>query len=452
MTQKRKHAASSADKIWDSKRLRPSQLYGSDDEHRSPANPQSRVDPTYGQRSAFPGLDGLVDQDALFYGPASDGLEYLQMVRSEAKAVPNLLVAPLSPRVVTADQHPDHEQGYYADGAYTAVPNATRGPSGDEDEEDPQEAYYASLCSRFSKLSATLQCPPPILTKPAVAAAEQALPFNPSSSAQWRRSILNTQPRMLLLNQLGQADVVSGLAVLETMLTPGNLVKRRSIGAWAWGLLAKCRDVGQMGSEEVGVLRDLGKKARGIFRGIMAGIEDDGEMEEGEDETNDGDRHESEDDHDAEAEREDPASNELATSDHEDSESLHSIEDTQILDYDGAKISIEISPPSSSESSDPLAAARQRLLDSLKPSSSDAHGSETIVDQGASHHGIEEKTQHDTADDDGDQRDTGDNDSRLRTRATLDMIITIVGEFYGQRDLLDGRLLWGEMPQGGVWT
>lgn len=27
---------------------------------------------------------------------------------------------------------------------------------------------------------------------------------------------------------------------------------------------------------------------------------------------------------------------------------------------------------------------------------------------------------------------------------TLDMIITIVGEFYGQRDLLDGREVWGE--------
>lgn len=81
MTQKRKNAASNADKLLDSKRLRPSHFYGSDDEVHTPANPQSRVDPTYGQRSAFPGLEGLADQDALFYGPASDGMEYLQMVR-----------------------------------------------------------------------------------------------------------------------------------------------------------------------------------------------------------------------------------------------------------------------------------------------------------------------------------------------------------------------------------
>lgn len=255
---------------------------------------------------------------------------------------------------------------------------------------------------------------------------------------------------MLLLNQLGQADVVSGLAVLETLLTSGNLLKRRSIGAWAWGLLAKCRDVGQMGSEEVGVLRDLGKKARGIFRGIMAGIEDEEGVEEEEDEMNDEDRQEGEDD-EVVAECEDPGSNEFVTSNHEDSESSHSTENKPILDHNGTK-NTEISPSLSSESSDPLAAARQRLLDSLKPSSPDAYGSKTTADQGTSY-GIEEQKQHDTADktdDEGDQQDTGDDDTGLMIRATLDMIITIVGEFYGQRDLLDGRLLWGEMPQGLV--
>ena len=91
---------------------------------------------------------------------------------------------------------------------------------------------------------------------------------------------------MLLLHQLGQADVVSGLAVLETLLNSTNLQRRKNLGAWAWGLLAKCREVGQMSSEEVGVLRDLGKKAAGLIRGILAGIKE--EEEEGEDEVNGG--------------------------------------------------------------------------------------------------------------------------------------------------------------------
>lgn len=46
-----------------------------------PTAAQSKIDPTYGQRGAFPGLDNHGGEDDLFYGPASDGLEYLRMVR-----------------------------------------------------------------------------------------------------------------------------------------------------------------------------------------------------------------------------------------------------------------------------------------------------------------------------------------------------------------------------------
>ena len=46
-----------------------------------PSSSQSRIDPTYGQRGAFPGLDDTNNDDGLFYGPASDGIEYLRMVR-----------------------------------------------------------------------------------------------------------------------------------------------------------------------------------------------------------------------------------------------------------------------------------------------------------------------------------------------------------------------------------
>ena len=51
---------------------------------------QPRLDPTYGQRGAFPGLDETDEADHLFYGPANDGLEYLRMVR---------LVAPIPLKV-----------------------------------------------------------------------------------------------------------------------------------------------------------------------------------------------------------------------------------------------------------------------------------------------------------------------------------------------------------------
>lgn len=48
---------------------------------RQQYNQQSRVDPVYGQRSAFPGLEDDGSSDGLLYGPPEDGLEYLRFVR-----------------------------------------------------------------------------------------------------------------------------------------------------------------------------------------------------------------------------------------------------------------------------------------------------------------------------------------------------------------------------------
>jgi hypothetical protein len=78
MTRKRKQADILPEDPLYNKRSRIAQADGSDD---SPSAAQSKIDPTYGQRGAFPGLDDPSSQDALFYGPASDGLEYLRMVR-----------------------------------------------------------------------------------------------------------------------------------------------------------------------------------------------------------------------------------------------------------------------------------------------------------------------------------------------------------------------------------
>lgn len=54
-------------------------LFASQDEEGIPQT-GAKIDPTYGQRGAFPGLDGD-GEDEVFYGPADDGLAYLKMVR-----------------------------------------------------------------------------------------------------------------------------------------------------------------------------------------------------------------------------------------------------------------------------------------------------------------------------------------------------------------------------------
>lgn len=79
MANKRKIADPNPDLSIYSKRSRLSNA--SDDSPNGASSVQPQVDPTYGQRGAFPGLDGADGEDDLFYGPASDGLQYLRMVR-----------------------------------------------------------------------------------------------------------------------------------------------------------------------------------------------------------------------------------------------------------------------------------------------------------------------------------------------------------------------------------
>lgn len=79
MTKKRKQTDSNPEEPLYNKRSRLTQADGDEDGSSSVAQP--RLDPTYGQRGAFPGLEDAKGDDELFYGPANDGLEYLRMVR-----------------------------------------------------------------------------------------------------------------------------------------------------------------------------------------------------------------------------------------------------------------------------------------------------------------------------------------------------------------------------------
>ncbi|KAL2054611.1 hypothetical protein ABVK25_004914 [Lepraria finkii] len=230
---KRKHPDSQQNDGLYNKRSRLNQADGSDD---SPSS-QAKIDPTYGQRGAFPGLDDDVE-DGLFYGPASDGLEYLRMVRSEAKTVPNLLVAPSSPAFHSQREnlYEDYPQGYYADGAYTALPipssNGAHPKHDQEDDIDPQEAYYTSLCARFEELSSILQNPP---FPPDANLIGQPLSW--WNSSHWRNRILKTTPQMSKLAEFPQDMVIRGLEVLETVLNSGNLRsgKGRNVGGLGVG-------------------------------------------------------------------------------------------------------------------------------------------------------------------------------------------------------------------------
>lgn len=231
-----------------------------------------------------------------------------------------------------------------------------------------------------------------------------------------------------------------GLEVLEAVLSMANLQRHKKIGLWAWGLLARCRDVGEMGSEEVGVLRDLGKKAIAVLRGVTAGLYED-QSEKGENEDDEEDRGEGEPESQANAN----AIADAGTNTHV-SESPFAPKDSAATSLDDAPHIVE--------------AAKQLLLKSLTGGSSDevaitetrSLGSQPArAVESERDSGLEEAQQ--IAESEPPICNSGkqeDDEKSVKIHATLDMIITIVGELYGQKDLLPGRLLWDEMESAHI--
>lgn len=342
-------------------------------------------------------------------------------------------------------------EGYYEDGAYTAAPFRSTAPTHDIDDEDPkdydqdpQEAYYASLHNRFVTFRSQLHSPPPSLPVVTSQPLSQA-----STHAKWRYSLLHTQPTMAQLGSMRQETVMRGLRVLESVLTVKNLGKE-GVGAWAWGLLARCRERGEMGSEDVGMLRDVGKRAGWVLRGLRGGRREVVE-EEREDQDADGEDEEREEDVGREAQAEDVKDGGgEGHDDHHLYESSDPKEDLSMTDLMEPRL----------DSADALAHAKQSLLSALQspPSPSRTTNKDLSPPPGPPESSPSKQKDeinhhiHISEDDPASTLLTHPQPvekSELDLYATLDMIITIVGEFYGQRDLLEGRDLWDEVYEGG---
>jgi len=262
------------------------------------------------------------------------------------------------------------------------------------------------------------------------------------------------------LASLDHGSVLRLLGIVTKELKRGRGVGRRG-GAWVWGLLGRCREVGECGSEEVGVLWELGKRVVWVLKGWREGrdrerkgegegviVDEQGAEEEDEGESQiveDGDGENDAGVHDPEqipilpCSVDDGAHAEASLPDTSDafaaplavskptvgfdapnraSESEHPSRDSDPRDVEPpieAKVSNSDSDNHGSEANK-LAAAKERIKARLEETVGAVHG----IDDEAS-------------------------EAEDVTLATLDMILTVVGEFYGQRDLLEFRDLWDEM-------
>ena len=412
--------------------------------------------------------------------------------------MPNLLVAPSRAAELLAEDQ-NSQWGWYADGAYTAAShvNGTRSsplasPADADSDVDAQEAYYAALLARFSALRRALARSPP----PSANAAAQASDATIGNATQlaarqgaWSYVLRRVPPTARYLASLQQEDVIRGLGRLETLLARRTLMEEEGdggvLGAWCWGLLGKCRDVGEMGSEEVAVLRELGKKALWVGRKMRlrimeprgnAPVDDDVEDREIEDEIvgemeqdiveeeNGRSKQEVED----EGEFYETAGDKLGVPDTQEApekspetDRTDANESGDPVEADGRVESAFVPRKAlSADESAELERMKRRLLSRVgsarareAPRRDEATADGDVEGKAGATEGAADvaggAAEGSPGCSEGAERGAAfrresEEERERRAFATLDIVVTIVGEVFGQRDLLDAREVWGE--------
>ncbi|KAG7126082.1 hypothetical protein HYQ44_001122 [Verticillium longisporum] len=236
-------------------------------------------------------------------------------------------------------------------------------------------------------------------------------------------------------------DKDSVLRVLRVLLSGsflrrgGEIAERTS--RWVWALLARLPDRGELNHVEMSWIRDLGRRAvlmnqsladmanlrealegdLGVHDAIDDSSDDEAVLEDMEVDENDGEVVDAGDAEDATADREDQAIHLREGRDVEQTEQepMDCSEDGEASEGQVPRDSQ--APQSEAENLESLEAMRSRILAEL----------DTVEVQGAEEEAIEKQAAEDRW------------RARTNMRATLNMILTVAGDFYGQRDLLEFR-------------
>lgn len=379
------------------------------------------------------------------------------MTRQEATGIPNLLVAPRTPPSRTGRDVYENGvgdfRGYYEDGAYIARQHDAEAVK--EESEDQQSAYFDSILTRYEALREQLKQTPP---RQAVERLDLDHPtrverMNKTLSQWWIRKLKSVDPRSA---QIACFDKGSVLRLLRLM-TQGTLLKRTlgaeaTLSRWVWSLLAKLPERGELSSEEIGVVRELGKKA--VL--VAVGLRDQKEWEDGIREAGgavDGDEEEegeigvdvvNEEEivldlpDDEEEARKEPSTDEhsgigtYAHAHHAGDLSPHEAElTTQSM---AATMQEEANNTTDSvENLDPLSGAKARILARLNEhadTENEFPTNQMPMDGPVQPVEIAAKA------------DAPVFDAKSNAKAAVDMILTVAGEVYGQRDLLEFRGGW----------
>ncbi|ROV93850.1 hypothetical protein VMCG_08821 [Cytospora schulzeri] len=472
----------------------------SGNQKKSKHSQEPQTDLTYGQRSCFPSLDhsvGINDED-LEFEDETDALAYLQSVRQQASGIPHLLVAPRSgpqlppPRATDGLAYDDDEEeekeepidrsiyddghndarGYYEDGAYTAAPDpfdshnhhhhndAEADAAANEAAKKIAEAYYNSISTHFTTLRHHLHRTPPSTASLTGDHTPHVGRFGAGSRTftVWSARVRHTDPFPAQVASMDKGAVFRLLRVVlgGKFLRRGAELRERT-SRWLWALLARLPGRGELDHMEVGYVRELGKRAALLMHSLreMAELrreveEDDGLEGDEEDWAGEGEVVDDEEDGSAPAKRDDETT---------------PADDHQVKEETPAQVSSDPARPSPTaptsipetkdeageqmedgevDESAPMdiddggdggdfESAKARLLanlDALDTHESSGSSSKKTAAAAAAASASADREEEPAFD---------PVRARMNMRATLNMILTVAGEFYGQRDLLEFR-------------
>ncbi|KAF2752274.1 hypothetical protein M011DRAFT_482987 [Sporormia fimetaria CBS 119925] len=220
-----------------------------------------------GMHSMFP---GMLDEAEQSDEETNAAIAYLRSVRSEASTIPKLLKAP-------QDRHGENpDRTMYEDGCgdHTVLFNEgtwiAKDPTPDEsyssydyeEDLDPQEQYYENLLKRYDTMRHSLSVlkgsDSPGNAKAAVSG--RLAKDIPNGPPQWLHMIEHEFPSPRLLARMTEFQTLRGLKYCAQSLDRSQKISKTK-SCWVWALLAKAPEVGSLDYEKVGIIRDLGHKA-----------------------------------------------------------------------------------------------------------------------------------------------------------------------------------------------
>ncbi|KAJ4150462.1 hypothetical protein LMH87_011212 [Akanthomyces muscarius] len=462
-----------------------------DTEPSEPENKRSRksrqrqsssIDPSSGQKYVFASHYNAstipVGEESDFEDD-TDAMAYLMSVRTQASGIPHVLAAPkvqIGPQLPSdfvkiklkrsddGEVEEDDDQvdrsiydtgisdsrGFYDDGAYIGRDDDWGGEGSDDWDEDEDEnaevsesavleSYFAAIMQQYYHLRAIVNKTPPADAAKRIhsSQATYASSFGPGSTAikVWPPLLRNTDPTPLQVSLMSKDTVIRVLRIMlgGKFLRRGYPLPERT-SRWIWALLARLPERGELNYSEIGWVRDLGRRAVLLGRSLseMAALRD--ELAEGGLGVNDAVDASSSDD---EVVADEPAAqDDVGTPAAEESETAKDLPGKGLVEEsahaeEGEEEDVAMDIGSDSDEGE------IREDDKDKPAEKDNISLEAAKFAFLAR--LEAKASDDEQDDEQDKLDAARERSRINMRATLNMILTVAGEFYGQRDLLEFR-------------